>query len=92
MQALGTYTIVDLIDFSALARGQALPRPAWSPEQWADPGALVPNCPVQYQGLGWWPEFEARAILRGASGSPGRCGAIPIRVLGTLSPMWRPGP
>lgn len=59
MQRIGTFAKVDLTTFEVVARGQRLPRPVWGADAWLDPGANVPNCPKEFVGFGWWPEFRS---------------------------------
>ena len=60
---MSALAVVDLTTFEISNHTNSYPRSAWSAEAWLDPGTNVPNCPAEYQGLGWWPVVGERAAL-----------------------------
>lgn len=65
MKKRNAFTTVDLATGAAIAHGQRLPRPKMGSEaDWLDPSNnFTGDTPAEWEGVGWFPEYEDRAAL-----------------------------
>ena len=65
MKKRNAFTTVNLATGDAIAHGQRIPRPKMGKESdWLDPSNnFTGDTPVEWEGIGWFPEYEDRVVL-----------------------------